>query len=469
MLREPKLTPTGSLLSFCTDVIMQVQCAAKLGRLPSVCSLLVSTTASEMERFKLHSNCINESDTPSVSIAQLLSSVQLSAGAAPSAVSDFVKLASEAKDTLLPYYGVPRLARHMFKPDEEVAASTLNGVNARFRALFNGFRVLHFPATEPLYQVLDGLHKPYQVQSLVFCGACSSGQLILILLRTLHTQAQVRNQQAQETSVGITRGARTLKGRLPVVAEGEDSVAAWKAATHVMQQTMQQGTFAVFKTALDKGLMTFGSSLEQFTAEASKLLSRRRLYRADGAAVRDDTAGDALSTPFLIFMHKVAQHMIDVSQLTLQDVANYEMYLFFTSCLLGTATLRDQTYRLNLIDDVYLDEAGHVCESIFAPLQLKVKACTSESGHLLTADVNGKESTLAWLIMICAVRPMRSLLHPATPSKLIWGMSGNDNKVVSKSAWANRIQNISKAYLGSPRTGMCCLQLIFAILQSSLH
>jgi hypothetical protein len=284
-----------------------------------------------------------------------------------------------------------------------------------------------------------------------------------------HEQAQVRNQQAQETSVGITRGARTLKGRLPALAEGEDSVAAWKAATLDMKETMQQGTFAVFKTALEKGLITNGSSLEQFTVEASKLLARRRLYRADGAAVRDASAGDAASAPFLALMQKVAQHMIDVSQLTLQDVANYEMYLFFTSCLLGTATLRDQTYRLNLLDDVYMDEAGYVCESIFAPLQLKVKASTSESGHLLTADVKSKESTLAWLIMICAVRPMRSLLHATTPSKLIWGMSGTDNTVVSKSAWANRIQTISKAHLGSPRTGMCIpLQAVYTSLSVAI-
>ena len=152
-------------------------------------------------------------------------------------------------------------------------------------------------------------------------------------------------------------------------------------------------------------------------------------------------------------MQKVAKHMIDFSELDLQDVANYEMYLFFTSCLLGTATLRDQTYRLNVIDDVYMDEAGHVCESIFAPLQLKVKASTSESGHLLTADVKAKDATLPWLMMICAVRPMRALLHTTEPSKLIWGMSGVDNTLVSESAWANRIQSISKAHLGSPRTG----------------
>ena len=264
----------------------------------------------------------------------------------------------------------------------------------------------------------------------------------------------MRNIQQQETSVGITRGQRTLKGRLPAVAHGEDSIAAWKAGTADMKETMHRGTFKPFETALDKALITHGSSMEQFTTEASKLLSRRRLYRADGGAVRDESAGDAASSPFLALMQKVVQHMIDFSQSTLQDVPNFEGYLFFTSCLLGTATLRDQTYRLNVIDDVYMDEAGHICESIFAPLQLKVKASSSESGHLLTADVKSKDATLAWLIMVCAVRRMRALLHESVPSKLIWGMAGVDNNLVSRSAWASRIQTISKAYLGSPRTGV---------------
>jgi hypothetical protein len=269
----------------------------------------------------------------------------------------------------------------------------------------------------------------------------------------------VRNQQAQETSVGITRGSRTLKGRLPGVSDGENSVAAWKASTNAMRETMHQGTFVPFQVALEEGLITFGSSLEQFTAEASKLLSRRRLYKADGAAVRDASAGDAASAGFLALMQKVAKHMIDFSELDLQDVANFEMCLFFTSCLLGTATLRDQTYRLNLIDDVYMDEAGFICESIFQPLQLKVKASSSESGHLLSADVkSNKKATVPWLIMICAVRPMRALLHKTAPSQLIWGMSGVDNNLVSKSAWASRIQALSKVYLGSPRTGTCSHQ-----------
>jgi hypothetical protein len=201
-----------------------------------------------------------------------------------------------------------------------------------------------------------------------------------------------------------------------------------------MKQAMLKGTFEPFKAALEKGLIVHGSSLKHFIVEASALLSRRRLYRADGAAVRDSAAGDAASAPFLALMQKVVDHMLDVSELTLHDVANYEMCLFFTSCLLGTATLRDQAYRKNVIDDVYMDENGFICESILEPLQLKVKASASESGHLLVADVKPKESTLAWLIMVCAVRPMRAVLHAAVPGQQIWGMSGSDNGFVSRSA-----------------------------------
>jgi hypothetical protein len=237
------------------------------------------------------------------------------------------------------------------------------------------------------------------------------------------------------------------------VEDGADSVQEWKAATGNMMHAMRKGTFEPFEAALEKGLIVNGSKLEHFVSEASALLRRRRLYRADGGAVRDAAAGDAASAPFLALMQKVVRHMVQVSILTLHDVANYEMYLFFTSCLLGTATLRDQAYRKNLIEDVYMDEAGHVNESIFAPLPLKVKANASESGHLLVVDVKPRESTLSWLMMVCAVRPMRAVLHDAPLNKQIWGLSGIDNSVVSRSAWANRIQVLSKLHLGSPRTG----------------
>jgi hypothetical protein len=130
---------------------MQVQSAAVLGRLPSVCSLLVSTTQSEMDRFKTaHNGTAIDEDTPCVSVAQLWSGVQLSAANAPPAVVQFVRAAAENGDPLLPYYGLYRLARCLFNPNEEIAAATMNGVTSRFRTLLNGFRVQHLPATEPL-------------------------------------------------------------------------------------------------------------------------------------------------------------------------------------------------------------------------------------------------------------------------------------------------------------------------------
>jgi hypothetical protein len=280
LLNEPTLIPTGSLLSFCTDVIMQVQCAAALGRLPSVCNLLVSTTQSEMDRFKAaHKDTAIDEDTPCVSVAQLWSGVQLSAAYVPPAVFQFVRAASDSGDILLPYYGVYRPARCLFKPNEEIAASTMNGVTSRFRTLLNGFRVQHLLATEPLYQVLGGLHKPYQVcKPRLQSVKCAELNQLQLFPYSRTAQAQIRNQQAQDTSVSITRG---LKGRLPAFEDGSDSVQEWKAATETMKQAMSKGTFEPFKAALEKGLMVHGSNLEHFVSESSALLRRRRLYRAD--------------------------------------------------------------------------------------------------------------------------------------------------------------------------------------------
>eukprot|EP00953_Heterococcus_sp_UTEX-ZZ885_P017678 9891-Heterococcus_DN1.PRE.1 len=218
---------------------------------------------------------------------------------------------------------------------------------------------------------------------------------------------QVRKQQVQDTSINITRGARTLKGRLPAVDDDKNHVLHWKATTECMRQCMTQGTFEPFKQALEAALVENNSTLDKFTVHASALLRRRRLYRADGASARDPSAGDAASAPFLALMQQVVEHMVNIGKLTLHDVANFEMYLFLSSCLLGTAVLRDQAYRKNLIDDVYMDENGFICESIFAPLQLKVQASASEAGHLLVANCKPREATLGWLILICAVRPMR--------------------------------------------------------------
>jgi hypothetical protein len=238
-----------------------------------------------------------------------------------------------------------------------------------------------------------------------------------------------------------------------VVEDDKHHVLQWKADTERMKQCMAQGTFKPFQHALEAALLANNSTLDDFTTGASALLRRRRLYRANGAAAKDASAGDVISAAFLALMQSVVEHMVKIGKLTLHDVANFETYLFFSSCLLGTAVLRDQAYHRNLIDDVYMDENGFICESIFAPLQLKVQASASEAGHLLVADCKPREATLSWLMLICAVRPMRVLLGKTAPSKLLWGMGGNDNSLVSKSSWATRIKGLSKAHLGSPRTG----------------
>jgi hypothetical protein len=159
-------------------------------------------------------------------------------------------------------------------------------------------------------------------------------------------------------------------------------------------------------------------------------------------------------------MQLVAKHMVHVNDLTLHDVANFECYLFFTSCLLGTAVLRPQSYRDNLIHDVFMDRDDRINEFFADANALKVQAGLSESGHLLVADVKSKEATLAWLMMVCVIRPMRSLLDKKhEPSKLIWGMGGDDNRTASETTWSNCIQAISELHLGAPRTGISLLSL----------
>jgi hypothetical protein len=159
--REPTLTPTASLLSFTTNVIMQIQAAGALGRVPCAASVLVHVTHAEMEKFRLATGIVVES-TPCLSIAELASGVA-SAAAAPPVTVAFIKAAAARGDKLLPYYGVQRLARELYKPGEELAATTQNGLTCHFRTLLNAFRAQCHPAGDPAFHVLFRLHKPYQV------------------------------------------------------------------------------------------------------------------------------------------------------------------------------------------------------------------------------------------------------------------------------------------------------------------
>jgi hypothetical protein len=161
MLKEPKMTPKGALLTACTDAMMQVQTAAKLGRLPSMCSVLVCITRSELQCLEQYTGTTIE--TPCISVAQLSTAVELTCDSIPKAVVLFVEAAADRGDVLHPYYGIQRVARCLLKPGEQLSASAQNSINSRLKSIFNGYRALRYPVSEPLFQLLDGQHKLYQV------------------------------------------------------------------------------------------------------------------------------------------------------------------------------------------------------------------------------------------------------------------------------------------------------------------
>ena len=167
------MTPTVALLSLTTDVIMQIQMAGLLGRVPCAASALVNITCSEMELFRACTDS-PEVDTPCVSITELASGTTASEAASASVIVTFVKAAAARGDTLLPYYSLQRLARELFKVGEELTAATLNGCTSRFRTLLNAFRAQQFPATEPLFQCWIVCTNPIRY-AFIFWDASANG------------------------------------------------------------------------------------------------------------------------------------------------------------------------------------------------------------------------------------------------------------------------------------------------------
>jgi hypothetical protein len=121
MLNQSNMTPKGALLTACTDVMMQVQTAARLGRLPSMCSVLICITGSELQCLDQHTGVTIE--TPCISVAQLGTAVELTGDSVPKAVVLFVKAAADTGDVLHPYFGIQRVARCLLKFGEQLSAS----------------------------------------------------------------------------------------------------------------------------------------------------------------------------------------------------------------------------------------------------------------------------------------------------------------------------------------------------------
>jgi hypothetical protein len=165
MLLNTALTPTSGLNTACSHTIMQVQTAAKLGRLPSVTSTLLCVFASELVLFNECYSDVAIVDTIYSSLDMLKAAVTLNDvhNNAPPALVASILAAAERKDTLHPYCTIPKLARSIFKHGEEIVNSTKNSINSNFKGVFNVYRAMNHPTTEPVYMLLDTEHKLYQV------------------------------------------------------------------------------------------------------------------------------------------------------------------------------------------------------------------------------------------------------------------------------------------------------------------
>jgi hypothetical protein len=272
------------------------------------------------------------------------------------------------------------------------------------------------------------------------------GTVCLFLL-----QQATRKEQDVNTSVKIITGVRTSMGRLPIPPPGTTLIEHWTSITTNMKAAITSGIFKAFREALEAALKLRGLDSDYFTQQATLLLKNRREAGFDGKRLNDRSKGDARFTAFTDEMQLVAKHM--VKEFTLYDVANFELYLFFVSCLLGTATMRVQSYNKNELNDVFMNEAGYIHEMFKDRASFKQQPGPSETNHQLVTDVKPSDSTLAWLMMVCVVRPMRRLLDPKNDPKRIWGMGGSNNKVLSQDTWSKLIKEIGVPYLGAPNSG----------------
>ena len=160
LARRNTHAPTGALLTHVSSILLQVQAAGILGRVPSVVSILLPATRAEM--LAVDSFLGYELDhSVNVSLTGLVRGVAASASLPPALVA---YVSERREEMLLPYWPMHRLSREIFKPGEELSASAQNAHACRFRTVLNDFRARCYPDAEPVFVVLDGVHKPYQTQ-----------------------------------------------------------------------------------------------------------------------------------------------------------------------------------------------------------------------------------------------------------------------------------------------------------------
>jgi hypothetical protein len=101
-------------------------------------------------------------------------------------------------------------------------------------------------------------------------------------------QSQIRNLQAKDASINITRDVRTKTGRLPA-----GGLQHWVSITNSMKKVMITGVFEPVREALEAALAKQRLDLEYFKQQASDLLHNRCMAGADGIFMRNRVAGDA--------------------------------------------------------------------------------------------------------------------------------------------------------------------------------
>jgi hypothetical protein len=165
MLSNTDLTPSTTLNTVCSKVMMQVQAAAKLGRMPSITSTLLSVLRSELDLFNEHNTdvAIDVETTPSrlKPYVDALEFPDVQSSAPPTLVRSILD-AVNRKDVLHPYYTIPRLAHLLLERGEDLEPGTINSINCHFKNMLNGF-IAVTPAAKPLYLQIDIECRPYQV------------------------------------------------------------------------------------------------------------------------------------------------------------------------------------------------------------------------------------------------------------------------------------------------------------------
>jgi hypothetical protein len=161
MLSNTDLTPTRNLNTICSKAIMQVQTAVKLGRLPSITSILLSVMSSELELFN---ECNRDVAIDDITTLKVLKPYvkELQRSSAPPTLVRFILAADNRKDLLHSYYPIPRLAQLLLERGKDLDASTMNSINCYFKNTLNGFNAVT-PAAKSLYHQIDIDFGPYQV------------------------------------------------------------------------------------------------------------------------------------------------------------------------------------------------------------------------------------------------------------------------------------------------------------------